>query len=170
MREYLKAFFRAVADFFATMAAKYKIYVERENAKLRAAAKANAAAMAQQAMLAEYTAVAEIVATANNNLVAAGHDVLRRVDDFSQIANPYAPCAFYERNGYAAWSWTYRLHRSRGSSMPVDAVRRMLQSELDAVCATYGFPPLFVDAVFRQDGVVGIWVMPQASLAGGAHL
>ena len=38
MCEYLKAFFRAVADFFASLAAKYKIYVERENAKARAEA------------------------------------------------------------------------------------------------------------------------------------
>ena len=44
MIEYLKAFFRAVADFFASLAAKYKIYVERENAKARAEAKANAVA------------------------------------------------------------------------------------------------------------------------------
>lgn len=158
-----------ISDYLAKFAAAYTTYVERENAKLRAAAKANAAAMAQQSMLAEYPAVAEVVATANNNLVAAGHDVLRRIDDFSQIANPCAPCVFYEKSGRAAWSWTYRLHRSRGSSMPVDAVRRMLQNELDAVCATYGFPPLFVDAVFRQDGVVGVWVMPLASLAGGTH-
>lgn len=156
-------------EFWAQLFAKYHSYVARENAKLRAAAKANAAAMAQQTMLADYPAVADIVATANNN-VAAGYDVLCRVDDFSQIVNPCAPCVFYERNGYAAWSWTYRLHRSRGSTMPVDAVRRMLQNELDAVCATYGFPPLYVDAVFRQDGVVGVWVMPQASLAEGAHL
>ena len=42
MIEYLKAFFRAVADFFASLAAKYKIYVERENAKARAEAKAAA--------------------------------------------------------------------------------------------------------------------------------
>lgn len=156
-------------EFWAQLIAKYRAYVARENAKLRAAAKANAAAVIQRQMMAEYPVVAEIVATANNN-VAAGHDVLRRVDDFSQIANPCAPCAFYSRNGRGAWCWLYRLHRSRGSTMPVDAVRRMLQSEVDAVCATYGFPPLYVDAVFRQDGVVGVWVMPQASLAGGAHL
>lgn len=157
------------SEFLAKLVAAYKAYVARENAKLRAAAKANAAAMAQQTMLADYPAVAEIVATANNNLVAAGHDALCRVNDFSQIVNPCAPCVFYERNGYAAWSWTYRLHRSRGSSMPVDAVRRMLQGELDAVCSIYGYPPLYVDAVFRQDGVVGVWVMPLASLAGGTH-
>ena len=85
MIEYLKAFFRAVADFFASLAAKYKIYVERENAKARAEAKANAVAMAEQAMLTDYQVVADIIATANNNLALADPNVLRPVNDFSQI-------------------------------------------------------------------------------------
>lgn len=51
-----------ILDFFAQLFAKYRFYVERENAKLRGAAKANAAAMAQQAMLADYPAVADIIA------------------------------------------------------------------------------------------------------------
>lgn len=96
MIEYLKAFFRAVADFFASLAAKYKIYVERENAKARAEAKANAVAMAEQAMLTDYQVVADIIATANNNLALADPNVLRPVNDFSQIFNnivPFAPAA-----------------------------------------------------------------------------
>ena len=93
MIEYLKAFFRAVADFFASLAAKYKIYVERENAKARAEAKANAVAMAEQAMLTDYQVVADIIATANNNLALADPNVLRPVNDFSQIFNNRPVCA-----------------------------------------------------------------------------
>lgn len=68
---YIKAFFRAVADFFASLAAKYKIYVERENAKARAEAKANAVMLAEQNMLGDYLTVAEIVARAVNNMAEA---------------------------------------------------------------------------------------------------
>ena len=38
MHEYLKALIRAITDFFASLAARYKAYVERENAKARAEA------------------------------------------------------------------------------------------------------------------------------------
>lgn len=95
MIEYLKAFFRAVADFFASLAAKYKIYVERENAKARAEAKANAVAMAEQAMLTDYQVVADIIATANNNLALADPNVLRPVNDFRRFLTivPFAPAA-----------------------------------------------------------------------------
>ena len=99
MIEYLKAFFRAVADFFASLAAKYKIYVERENAKARAEAKANAVAMAEQAMLTDYQVVADIIATANNNLALADPNVLRPVNDFSQIFNNRPVCARRTANG-----------------------------------------------------------------------
>lgn len=43
-----------ISDFLGKTAARYKAYVERENAKLRAAATANAAAVVQQSMMAEY--------------------------------------------------------------------------------------------------------------------
>ena len=166
MREYLKAFFRAVADFFASLAARYKIYVERENAKVRAEAKANAVAMAEQSMLADYHLVADIVATANNNLVVADPNVLRPVNDFSQIFNNRPVCALHAANGRDVFGWAFRLRRSRGCSATAATLKRMLQAEVNAVATAYGYPPLCVDVRYREDNVVGVCVVPAYALRG----
>lgn len=170
MCEYLKAFFRAVADFFASLAAKYKIYVERENAKARAAAKANAVMMAEQTMLADYPAVADIIAQAANNVANSDSYTLCKVSDLSQIC--CVPPVVFRRHritGRVICVWSFRLHRSRAFVQPAEAMRRLLQVEVDAVCATYGFPPLRVHLVFGADFSVGVWVVPLASLIGGAN-
>lgn len=169
MIEYLKAFFRAVADFFASLAAKYKIYVERENAKARAEAKANAVAMAEQAMLTDYQVVADIIATANNNLALADPNVLRPVNDFSQIFNNRPVCARRTANGRDVFGWCFRLHRSRGCSAAASTLKRELQAEVAAVATAYGYPPLCVDVRYREDNVVGVFVVPAYALHGGAN-
>ena len=158
MIEYLKAFFRAVADFFASLAAKYKIYVERENAKARAEAKANAVAMAEQAMLTDYQVVADIIATANNNLALADPNVLRR-----------PVCARRTANGRDVFGWCFRLRRSRGCSAAASTLKRELQAEVAAVATAYGYPPLCVDVRYREDNVVGVFVVPAYALHGGAN-
>ena len=164
---YIKAFFRAVADFFATMAAKYKIYVERENAKARAAAKANAVAMAEQSMMADYQLVADIVATANNNLVSADPNVLRPVNDFSQVFNTPPVCARRTANGRDVFGWCFRLRRSRGCSAAASTLKRELQTEVNAVAAAYGYPPLYIDLAYREDHQVVVLVAPAYALRGG---
>ena len=163
MIEYLKAFFRAVADFFASLAAKYKIYVERENAK------ANAVAMAEQAMLTDYQVVADIIATANNNLALADPNVLRPVNDFSQIFNNRPVCARRTANGRDVFGWCFRLRRSRGCSAAASTLKRELQAEVAAVATAYGYPPLCVDVRYREDNVVGVFVVPAYALHGGAN-
>ena len=169
MREYLKAFFRAVADFFASMAAKYKSYVERENAKLRAATKANAVAMAEQAMLCDYLTVAEIVARAVNNVANADPYTLRPVSDFSQIccAVPVLPRRS-RATGQTVFGWCFRLHRSRAFVQPAIAMQRLLQNEVAAICVMYGFPALRVFLQFAADSAVNVWVTPLEYLTGGS--
>lgn len=166
---YIKAFFRAVADFFASMGAKYAAYLERENAKARAEAKANAVMLAEQNMLGDYLTVAEIVARAVNNMAEADPNLIRRVTDISQITNPRAAIANRTLNGRAVFFWCFRLRLSRGCSCPAAAVRRILQAEIDAVTAAYGFPSLRVDVRFRADNIAAVIVAPQASLIGGAN-
>lgn len=159
-----------ILDFFAQLFAKYRFYVERENAKLRGAAKANAAAMAQQAMLADYPAVADIIAQAANNVANSDSYTLCKVSDLSQIC--CVPPVVFRRHritGRVICVWSFRLHRSRAFVQPAEAMRRLLQVEVDAVCATYGFPPLRVHLVFGADFSVGVWVVPLASLIGGAN-
>ena len=167
MIECLKALIRAITDFFASLAARYKAYVERENAKARAEAKANAVAMAEQSMLADYPTVAEIVARAANNMAVADPNMIRHVSDISQITPPRAAIANRTLNGRAVFFWCFRLRLSRGCSCPAAAVRRILQTEIDAVTAAYGFPPLRVDVRFRADDTAAVIVAPLASLSGG---
>lgn len=171
MREYLKAFFRAVADFFASMGAKYAAYLERENAKLRAEAKANAnaIAMSEQNMQCDYLTVAEIVARAVNNMAVTDPNMIRRVSDISQITNPRAAIAHRTMNGRTVFFWCFLLRLSRGCACPAAAVRRILQMGIDAVTAAYGFPPLRVDVRFRADNTAAVIVAPQASLIGGGE-
>ena len=164
MIEYLKAFFRAVADFFASLAAKYKIYVERENASCRIAAKANAVMLAEQTMLADYQVVADIIATANNNLSLADPNFLRPVNDFSQVFNTPPVCARRTTNGRDVFGWCFRLRRSRGCSAAASTLKRELQAEVNAVATAYGYPPLYVDVRYREDNVVGLFVVPAYAL------
>lgn len=166
MCEYLKAFFRAVADFFASLAAKYKIYVERENASCRIAAKANAVMLAEQTMLADYQVVADIIATANNNLSLADPNFLRPVNDFSQVFNTPPVCARRTTNGRDVFGWCFRLRRSRGCSAAASTLKRELQAEVNAVATAYGYPPLYIDLVYREDNQVGVWVAPAYALRG----
>lgn len=158
-----------ISDFLGKTAARYKAYVERENAKLRAAATANAVMLAEQNMLGDYLTVAEIVARAVNNLAEADPNLIRRVTDISQITNPRAAIANRTLNGRAVFFWCFRLRLSRGCSCPAAAVRRILQAEIDAVTAAYGFPSLRVDVRFRADNIAAVIVAPQASLIGGAN-
>lgn len=155
-----------ISDFLAKTAARYKAYVERENAKLRAEAKANAVAMAEQCMLTDYQVVADIIATANNNLALADPNVLRPVNDFSQIFNNRPVCALHAANGRDVFGWAFRLRRSRGCSATAATLKRMLQAEVNAVATAYGYPPLCVDVRYREDNVVGICVVPAYALRG----
>lgn len=166
---YIKAFFRAIADFLASIGAKYAAYLERENAKVRAEAKANAVMMAEQTMLADYQVVADIIATANNNLALADPNVLRPVNDFSQIFNNRPICALHAANGRDVFGWAFRLRRSRGCSATAATLKRMLQAEVAAVATAYGYPPLCVDVRYREDNVVGVFVVPAYALHGGAN-
>lgn len=109
-----------ISDFLGKTAARYKAYVERENAKLRAAATANAVMLAEQNMLGDYLTVAEIVARAVNNMAEADPNLIRRVTDISQITNPRAAIANRTLNGRAVFFWCFRLrlttiYRSRWS-------------------------------------------------------
>ena len=160
----LKSVFRAVADFFASLAAKYKIYVERENASCRIAAKANAVMLAEQTMLADYQVVADIIATANNNLSLADPNFLRPVNDFSQVFNTPPVCARRTTNGRDVFGWCFRLRRSRGCSAAASTLKRELQAEVNAVATAYGYPPLYVDVRYREDNVVGLFVVPAYAL------
>ena len=162
MRKVLKT----ISDFLAKTAARYKAYVERENAKLRAEAKANAVAMAEQCMLTDYQVVADIIATANNNLALADPNVLRPVNDFSQIFNNRPVCALHAANGRDVFGWAFRLRRSRGCSATAATLKRMLQAEVNAVATAYGYPPLCVDVRYREDNVVGVCVVPAYALRG----
>ena len=155
-----------ISDFLAKTAARYKAYVERENAKLRAEAKANAVAMAAQCMLTDYQVVADIIATANNNLALADPNVLRPVNDFSQIFNNRPVCALHAANGRDVFGWAFRLRRSRGCSATAATLKRMLQAEVNAVATAYGYPPLCVDVRYREDNVVGVCVVPAYALRG----
>lgn len=156
-----------ISDFLAKTAARYKAYVERENAKLRAEAKANAVAMAEQCMLTDYQVVADIIATANNNnLALADPNVLRPVNDFSQIFNNRPVCALHAANGRDVFGWAFRLRRSRGCSATAATLKRMLQAEVNAVATAYGYPPLCVDVRYREDNVVGVCVVPTYALRG----
>lgn len=155
-----------ISDFLAKTAARYKAYVERENAKLRAEAKANAVAMAEQCMLTDYQVVADIIATANNNLALADPNVLRPVNDFSQIFNNRPVCALHAANGRDVFGWAFRLRRSRGCSATAATLKRMLQAEVNAVATAYGYPPLCVDVRYREDNVVGVCVVPAYALRG----
>ena len=155
-----------ISEFLAKIAAAYKAYVARENAKLRAEAKANAVMMAEQSMLTDYQVVADIIATANNNLALADPNVLRPVNDFSQIFNNRPVCALHAANGRDVFCWAFRLRRSRGCSATAATLKRMLQAEVNAVAAAYGFPPLCVNVLYREDNVVGVCVVPAYALRG----
>ena len=155
-----------ILDFLGKTAAQYKAYVERENAKVRAEAKANAVMMAEQTMLADYQVVADIIATANNNLALADPNVLRPVNDFSQIFNNRPICARRTANGRDVFGWCFRLRRSRGCSAAASTMKRELQTEVNAVAAAYGYPPLYIDLVYREDNQVGVWVAPAYALRG----
>ena len=161
---YIKAFFRAIADFLASIGVKYAAYLERENAKARAAAKANAVMMAEQTMLADYQVVADIIATANNNLSLADPNFLRPVKDFSQVFNTPPVCARRTANGRDVFGWCFRLRRSRGCSAAASTLKRELQAEVNAVATAYGYPPLYVDVRYREDNVVGLFVVPAYAL------
>ena len=153
-----------ISDFLAKTAARYKAYVERENAKLRAEAKANAVAMAEQCMLTDYQVVADIIATANNNLSLADPNFLRPVNDFSQVFNTPPVCARRTTNGRDVFGWCFRLRRSRGCSAAASTLKRELQAEVNAVATAYGYPPLYVDVRYREDNVVGLFVVPAYAL------
>ena len=155
-----------ISDFLGKTAARYKAYVERENAKLRAEAKANAVMMAEQSMLTDYQVVADIVATANNNLVMADPNILRPVNDFSQVFNTPPVCARRTANGRDVFCWCFRLRRSRGCSAAASTLKRELQAEVNAVATAYGYPPLYVDVRYREDNVVGLFVVPAYALRG----
>ena len=156
-----------ILDCLGKTAAQYKAYVERENAKVRAEAKANAVMMAEQTMLADYQVVADIIATANNNLALADPNVLRPVNDFSQILNNRPICALHAANGRDVFGWAFRLRRSRGCSATAATLKRMLQAEVNAVATAYGYPPLCVDVRYREDHVVGVFVVPAYALREG---
>lgn len=158
-----------ILDCLGKTAAQYKAYVERENAKVRAEAKANAVMMAEQTMLADYQVVADIIATANNNLALADPNVLRPVNDFSQIFNNRPICARRTANGRDVFGWCFRLRRSRGCSAAASTLKRELQAEVAAVATAYGYPPLCVDVRYREDNVVGVFVVPAYALHGGAN-
>lgn len=158
-----------ISDFLGKTAARYKAYVERENAKLRAAAAANAAAMAEQQMRHYYTTVAEIVMQAANNVANADPRTLRPVLDFSQIccAVPVLPRRS-RATGQTVFGWCFRLHRSRAFVQPAIAMQRLLQNEVAAICVMYGFPALRVFLQFAADNVVNVWVTPLEYLTGGS--
>ena len=158
-----------ISEFFAKIAAAYKAYVARENAKLRAAATANAAAMAEQQMRHYYTTVAEIVMQAANNVANADPRTLRPVLDFSQIscAVPVLPRRS-RATGQTVFGWCFRLHRSRAFVQPAIAMQRLLQNEVAAICVMYGFPALRVFLQFAADNVVNVWVTPLEYLTGGS--
>lgn len=157
-----------ISDFLGKTAARYKAYVERENAKVRAEAKANAAAMAKQQMRHYYTTVADIVMQAANNVANADPYTLRPVSDFSQIccAVPVLPRRS-RITGQIVFGWCFRLHRSRAFVQPAIAMRRLLQNEVAAICVIYGFPALRVFLHFAADNVVNVWVTPLEYLTGG---
>lgn len=157
-----------ISDFLGKTAARYKAYVERENAKLRAEAKANAAAMAEQQMRHYYTTVAEIVMQAANNVANADPRTLRPALDLSQIccAVPVLPRRS-RATGRTVFGWCFRLHRSRAFVQPAIAMQRLLQNEVAAICVMYGFPALRVFLQFAADNVVNVWVTPLEYLTGG---
>ena len=45
-------------------------------------------------------------------------------------------------------------------------MKRELQTEVNAVAAAYGYPPLYIDLVYREDNQVGVWVAPAYALRG----
>lgn len=169
MRYYINYLINLVSTFFAAVGAKYAAYLERENAKLRAAAKANAVAMAEQTMLCDYLTVAEIVARAVNNVANADPYALRPVSDFSQIccAVPVLPRRS-RATGQTVFGWCFRLHRSRAFVQPAIAMQRLLQNEVAAICVMYGFPALRVFLQFAADSAVNVWVTPLEYLTGGS--
>lgn len=169
MRYYINYLINLVSTFFAAVGAKYAAYLERENAKARAEAKANAVMLAVQNMRGDYLTVAEIVARAVNNMAVTDPNMIRRVADISQITNPRAAIAHRTMNGRTVFFWCFLLRLSRGCACPAAAVRRILQMEIDAVTAAYGFPPLRVDVRFRADNTAAVIVAPQASLIGGGE-
>ena len=158
-----------ISEFLAKIAAAYKFYVARENAKLRAAATANAAAMAEQQMRHYYTTVAEIVMQAANNVANADPRTLRPALDLSQIccAVPVLPRRS-RATGRTVFGWCFRLHRSRAFVQPAIAMQRLLQNEVAAICVMYGFPALRVFLQFAADNVVNVWVTPLEYLTGGS--
>lgn len=166
---YINYLINSISTFFATVGAKYAAYLERENAKARAAAKANAAAMAEQQMRHYYTTVAEIVMQAANNVANADPRTLRPAIDFSQIccAVPVLPRRS-RATGRTVFGWCFRLHRSRAFVQPAIAMQRLLQNEVAAICVIYGFPALRVFLQFAADNVVNVWVTPLEYLTGGS--
>lgn len=164
---YINYLINSISTFFATVGAKYAAYLERENAKARAEAKATAVAMAEQSLMADYPTVAEIVARTANNIAVADPNLLRPVNDFSQIFNNRPVCALHAANGRDVFGWAFRLRRSRGCSATAATLKRMLQAEVNAVATAYGYPPLCVDVRYREDNVVGVCVVPAYALRGG---
>lgn len=154
-------------EFWAQLVAKYRAYVARENAKLCAAAKANAAAMAQQQMLAEYPVVAEIVARAANNI--ADISTVRSVTDFSQILAVPPLRVRRARNGGDYCGWCFRLRLAAGFTGTAAVLRRLLQTEVEAVTTARGVPRLFVDVAFGADRLVAVWATPFADLEGSCR-
>lgn len=156
-----------ISDFLGKTAARYKAYVERENAKLRAAATANAAAVVQQSMMAEYPFVADIIAQAANNI--ADVSTVRPVSDLTQVCTAQPLRVRRASNDGDYCGWCFRLRLAAGFTGTAAVLRRLLQTEAEAVTAARGVPRLFVDVVLGPDRMVAVWATPFADLKGGCR-
>lgn len=121
------------SDFCASVAAKYRCYVDAANAQARQNAKANAYAMAVNEWYPRYQEISGILTEAINNTAAITH--LVPVDNSSQIwCSPW----LYRTNG--TWVFWYHALISRGHGMTANGVERILQSELNRLCGIHGYP------------------------------
>lgn len=164
---YINYLINSISTFFATVGAKYAAYLERENVKARAEAKASSAAMVQQSMMAEYPFVADIIAQAANNI--ADVSTVRPVSDFTQVCTAQPLRVRRASNGGDYCGWCFRLRLAAGFTGTAAVLRRLLQTEAEAVTAARGVPRLFVDVVLGPDRMVAVWATPFADLEGGCR-
>lgn len=122
-----------ISDFCASVAAKYRCYVDAANAQARQNAKANAYAMAVDSLTPNYQAISDMLVDAINNTAAITR--LVPVDNSSQIwCSPW----LYRTNG--TWVFLYHALIFRAHGMTANGVERILQSELNRLCGIYGYP------------------------------
>ncbi|MEA4895242.1 MAG: hypothetical protein VB064_08260 [Oscillospiraceae bacterium] len=164
MKKFLHSLKETTTNFAAESAAKYKLYLERENAALHEEAEIlqyqkvlqNAYAYFE----AYYPTLAELLMIAINNTVEITHIVSVRFPE--QLTSP-TPVR-KSKKGY--YYFVFQRWYRQGYGMTSQAIQRILQSELNTLASVYGFPKIRIHVELNADGRIIFRLAIWADVAG----